>query len=94
VHSSGAQQVDVSYRLGVAPVRSPNFGAIRVSPNFSRRVRNAQESPRAYYLEEIRHVQPHVPYLLGGYSFGGLVSYEIALELRAVRRKSRFVSTL
>ena len=50
--------------------------------------------PAAYYLEEIRHVQPHGPYLLGGYSFGGLVSYEIALELRAVRRKSRFVSTL
>ena len=94
MHSSGAQQADVSYRLGVAPVRSPNFGAIRVSPNFSRRVRNAQESPRGLLPRRNSSCPTPGPYLLGGYSFGGLVSYEIALELRAVRRKSRFVSTL
>jgi amino acid adenylation domain-containing protein len=41
------------------------------------------ETTAAYYLEEIRNVQPHGPYLLGGYSFGGLLSYEIARELRA-----------
>ena len=41
------------------------------------------EAIAAYYLEEIRNVQPRGPYLLGGYSFGGLLSYEIALELRA-----------
>jgi amino acid adenylation domain-containing protein len=42
------------------------------------------EETAAYYLEEIRNVQPHGPYLLGGYSFGGLLSYEIARELRAI----------
>jgi amino acid adenylation domain-containing protein len=45
--------------------------------------RTSVEEIAAYYLEEIRNVQPHGPYLLGGYSFGGLVSYEIARELRA-----------
>jgi thioesterase domain-containing protein len=34
------------------------------------------------YLAEIRRVQPHGPYLLGGYSGGGVVAYEIAQRLR------------
>ena len=35
------------------------------------------------YLEDIRRIQPDGPYLLGGYSFGGLVAYEMALQLKA-----------
>ncbi|HSY64208.1 MAG TPA: amino acid adenylation domain-containing protein [Terriglobales bacterium] len=37
----------------------------------------------AHYLEEIRSVQPHGPYFLAGFSFGGLVAYEMAQQLRA-----------
>jgi thioesterase domain-containing protein len=33
------------------------------------------------YLQEIRKVQPHGPYSIGGYSFGGLVAYEMAQML-------------
>lgn len=36
------------------------------------------------YLAEIRTIQPHGPYLLGGFSGGGLVAYEMAQQLRAV----------
>jgi amino acid adenylation domain-containing protein len=36
-----------------------------------------------FYIEEIRRVQPSGPYYLGGYSFGGLVAYEMARQLRA-----------
>src|SRR5204863_2140607 len=35
------------------------------------------------YVEEIRQVQPAGPYRLGGHSFGGLVAYEMARQLRA-----------
>jgi amino acid adenylation domain-containing protein len=35
------------------------------------------------YLEEIRAVQPHGPYLLGGWSMGGTVAFEMAQQLRA-----------
>ena len=35
------------------------------------------------YIREIRRVQPEGPYRIGGYSFGGLVAYEMALQLRA-----------
>ncbi|MGI8306505.1 FAD-dependent oxidoreductase [Saccharopolyspora hattusasensis] len=34
------------------------------------------------YLEDIYAVQPRGPYVIGGYSFGGLVAYEIGCRLR------------
>ncbi len=39
------------------------------------------EDMAAQYLQDIRSVQPEGPYFLGGYSFGGLVAYEIAQQL-------------
>jgi amino acid adenylation domain-containing protein len=35
----------------------------------------------ARYVSEIRAVQPHGPYYLGGYSFGGKIAYEMARQL-------------
>ena len=35
------------------------------------------------YMQEIRRVQPEGPYRIGGYSFGGLVAYEMAQQLEA-----------
>jgi acyl carrier protein len=40
------------------------------------------EEMAASYLEEVRAVQPHGPYLLGGFSGGGLVAFEMAQQLR------------
>ena len=37
----------------------------------------------ALYLKKIRTLQPHGPYLLAGESFGGVVAYEMALQLKA-----------
>jgi amino acid adenylation domain-containing protein len=41
------------------------------------------EAMAAQYMEEIRVVQPDGPYLIMGYSFGGILAYEIAQQLRA-----------
>jgi thioesterase domain-containing protein len=41
------------------------------------------EEMAAYYVQEIRALQPHGPYLLGGYCFSGLVAYEMAVQLVA-----------
>jgi thioesterase domain-containing protein len=38
------------------------------------------EDMAAAYLEEVRTVQPHGPYVFGGYSGGGLVAYEMARQ--------------
>ena len=41
------------------------------------------EDMAQFYLDAIRHVQPHGPYLLIGYSLGGLVTLEMARRLTA-----------
>lgn len=40
------------------------------------------EEMAAYYLREIRSVQPHGPYYLGGFCFGGFLALEAAQQLR------------
>jgi len=42
------------------------------------------EEMAAQYIEEIRRIQPHGPYFLGGGSLGGIVALEMAQQLRAV----------
>lgn len=39
------------------------------------------EEMAAHYIREMRSVQPEGPFLVGGYSFGGLVAYEMAQQL-------------
>jgi thioesterase domain-containing protein len=41
------------------------------------------EAMAGRYLEAIREVKPNGPYRLGGYSFGALVAFEMARQLRA-----------
>ncbi|HEX5720950.1 MAG TPA: amino acid adenylation domain-containing protein [Thermoanaerobaculia bacterium] len=45
------------------------------------------EEMAAYSLAAIRSVQPEGPYLVGGYSLGGLVAFEIARQLEAAGQK-------
>jgi amino acid adenylation domain-containing protein len=42
---------------------------------------NTVEEAACCYLEEVRKVQPHGPYYLGGYCFGGVVAFEMARML-------------
>ncbi|HEY2988056.1 MAG TPA: amino acid adenylation domain-containing protein [Candidatus Binatia bacterium] len=37
----------------------------------------------AYYIEAVQAVQPRGPYYIGGYSFGGVVAFEMARQLDA-----------
>jgi thioesterase domain-containing protein len=41
------------------------------------------EDMAALYLKVMKQVQPHGPYLLGGYSMGGMVAFEMAQQLIA-----------
>ena len=50
------------------------------------------EDLAAAYLREIRSVQPHGPYFFGGYSFGGFVAVEMALQLREVGENVAFIA--
>jgi thioesterase domain-containing protein len=52
------------------------------------------EDMAACYVEELRAFQPHGPYYLGGYCFGGNVAYEMARQLHASGERVAFVALL
>lgn len=48
----------------------------------------------AHYVNEIRRVQRHGPYHIGGRSLGGIIAYEMACQLRAVGEKVGLLALL
>jgi acyl transferase domain-containing protein/thioesterase domain-containing protein len=60
------------------PIYGVEYSISKVSPALLR-----MEDLAAHYLEEIRRLQPNGPYHLLGYSFGGLLAFEIAQQLTA-----------
>ena len=52
------------------------------------------EDMAQFYLDAIREVQPHGPYLLAGYSLGGLVTFEMAQRLTADGEKVALLAML
>jgi thioesterase domain-containing protein len=45
-----------------------------------------------HYIKEMRTVQPHGPYFLGGFSAGGLVAYEMARQLHEAGERVPFLA--
>jgi amino acid adenylation domain-containing protein len=54
----------------------PSFGIRSPREPFDR-----IEAMATYYIKEIRELQPHGPYYLGGFCFGGNVAFEIGRQL-------------
>jgi thioesterase domain-containing protein len=52
------------------------------------------EAIAAGYLTEVRSVQPHGPYFLAGYSFGGTVALEMAQQLAQAGERIAFVGLI
>jgi amino acid adenylation domain-containing protein len=52
------------------------------------------EAMAAYYVEEILKLQPDGPYLLGGYSLGGVIAFEMAQQLHGQGRRVAFLAVL
>ena len=52
------------------------------------------EDAAADYITEMRQVQPHGPYALGGFSGGGITAYEIARQLEAAGERVEIVVLL
>lgn len=58
-------------------IESPHLTAGQLPPEES------VEKTAARYLDELRAIRPEGPYILAGYSFGGVIAYEMAQQLIA-----------
>jgi thioesterase domain-containing protein len=71
---------DLSWHLGD---NQPFYGLQSQGLDGSCQPLTKVEEMAALYVEEIRRVQSHGPYFLGGYCMGGTVAFEVAQQLRA-----------
>lgn len=55
---------------------------------------NRIEAIAAYYIKAIQTIQPQGPYLLGGWSFGGLVAFEMAQQLTEAGQQIELLAIL
>jgi amino acid adenylation domain-containing protein/FkbH-like protein len=46
------------------------------------------------YIQLLREIRPHGPYLLAGYSFGGVVAWEMAAQLAAAGEEIQFLGLI
>jgi thioesterase domain-containing protein len=94
VHGAGGNVLnlrDLSRRLGDD---QPFYGLQAQGVDGKLRPLPRIEDMAAQYLAAMRQVQPHGPYLLGGYSGGGVVAYEMAQRLQADGEEVRFLGFL
>jgi amino acid adenylation domain-containing protein len=62
--------------------QQPTYGVKAIGIDGTRPPLTRIEDMAAEYLQEITALRPKGPYMLGGYSVGALVAYELALQLR------------
>jgi FkbH-like protein len=83
VHGGGGQVLNFRRLSDTLGSDFPFYGlkTLYDEPGRARRLLTIEDMA-ARFVEEIRAVQPHGPYAIGGYSFGGVVAFEIAQRLR------------
>ncbi|MCP5047592.1 MAG: non-ribosomal peptide synthetase, partial [bacterium] len=52
------------------------------------------ETVAARYIEKIKKVQPNGPYLLAGWSLGGVIAFEMARQLEQMNEDVRFLGLM
>lgn len=68
---------------GLAP-EQPLYGFAAPGLNSDAPFFHSLEAMAAAYLRDIRELQPSGPYLIGGYSMGGVLAFEMARQLEAL----------
>src|SRR5690606_17497413 len=53
---------------------------------------NRVEDMAAHYISEILTIHPDGPYMLGGFSFGGIVAFEMAKQLKAQGKEVKIIA--
>jgi thioesterase domain-containing protein len=90
VHGSGGNVLnfrDLATRLGA----SQSFYGLQAPGVDGRAAEGSVEERAEEYLTELQLVRPKGPYLLGGYSSGGIIAFEMARRLHAAGQQTLLV---
>jgi amino acid adenylation domain-containing protein len=84
VHGFGGGVVDYGELARLLGPDQPFYGLMALGVDGATLPHSQIETMAAYYIDAIHRVQPHGPYFLGGYCFGGVVAFEMARQLQSV----------
>ena len=82
VHSIAGELSWLPPLARLLPDEQPLFGFATAGLNSDEPFPPSLEALAARYAHDLQRIQPHGPYLLGGYSFGGVVAFAIAQHLQ------------
>ncbi|MBD1900681.1 amino acid adenylation domain-containing protein [Trichocoleus sp. DQ-A3] len=82
---------EVAYHLGT---EQPFYGLQPLGMDGEQSPLTRIEDIAAYYIDALRAVQPNGPYFLGGWSFGGLVAFEMAQQLQKTGHKVALLAVI
>lgn len=82
VHGAGGNVLSMRNLAMNLPADQPFWGLQAKGLDGTEPLESVQDSA-ALYVNEIKIMQPEGPYYIGGGSYGGLVAYEMARQLRA-----------
>ncbi len=70
--------------IPIHAINNPNFGS-------NKSIFNCIEDMADRYLKFIKTIQHNGPYRIGGWSFGGIVAFEIARQLHAIKQNTEII---
>ncbi|MGH1397091.1 MAG: non-ribosomal peptide synthetase [Trichormus sp.] len=83
IHALGGNVIGYQTLVRHLDAEQPVYGLQAQGLDGKQTPHNKVEDMASHYIQQIRTVQPHGPYLLGGFSSGGIVAYEMARQLVA-----------
>ncbi|HEY0603581.1 MAG TPA: amino acid adenylation domain-containing protein [Herpetosiphonaceae bacterium] len=93
IHPGGGQVLAYSRLVELMPHDQPIYG-LQSSGLGGTTVHTTIEQMASAYLAAIREIAPHGPYLLGGWSLGGLIALEMAQQLRRTGERATLVAMI
>jgi len=83
VHAVGGEALGYRTLAQLLGAKQPFYGLQARGLDGRQEPLSKMETIASHYLEEVLSVRPEGPFLLGGYSFGAIVAFEMAQQLHA-----------
>jgi amino acid adenylation domain-containing protein len=83
VHAQGSEALEYRVFAGHLGPDQPLYGLSPQGLDGKLPPHDRVEDMAAHYMDEIREAQPEGPYYVGGWSFGGVIAFEMARQLRS-----------
>lgn len=81
-HAAGGNVLNYLQIASHLDVDQPMYGIQSIGLDGRTKPIRRLEEMASYYKNEIKSIQPHGPYLLGGGSMGGMIAFEVAQQLK------------